>query len=127
MPLADDIVALRERALADLNAAHDYYTNTKIAWVIVRQFIAAGRTFSVRNTANGTITTQADLTDKARSYVAGQLAEATFQQFISVFENYFVDLLRLWLTTYPQSLAAKKIDFKAVLDAVDKDTIVNLV
>ena len=32
MALADDIGALRERALADLNSAHDYYTHTKIAW-----------------------------------------------------------------------------------------------
>ena len=37
MALADDIRALRDRVLADLNAAHDYYTDTKIAWDIVHE------------------------------------------------------------------------------------------
>lgn len=55
--------------------------------------------------------------------MAEQLAEATFQQFIAIFENYFFDLLRLWLMAYPQSLVGKKVDFKAILDAPDKDAI----
>jgi len=82
MALADDIASLRDRVLADLNAAHDYYTDTKIAWDIVRRVIAAGHTFSIRNMSTGTVTTQADLAGKARGYVAEQLAEATFQQFV---------------------------------------------
>ena len=32
MALADDIRALRDRVLADLNAAQDYYTDTQIPW-----------------------------------------------------------------------------------------------
>jgi hypothetical protein len=125
--LADDIRALRDRILADLNAAHDYYTETKIAWDIVRQVIAAGHTFSVRNMTTGTMTTQAELASKARGYVAEQLAEATLQQFISLFENFFFELLRLWLLAYPQSLSGKKLDFQAVLDAPDKDAITSRV
>lgn len=78
MALTDDVRALRDRVLADLNGAHDYYTDTKIAWDIVRNFIAADRTFSIRNITTGTMTTQADLANKARGYVAEQLAEATF-------------------------------------------------
>ncbi len=127
MALADDIRALRDRVLADLNAAHDYYTDTKIAWDIVHRVIAAGHTFSIRNMTTGTVTTQADLAGKARGYVAEQLAEATFQQFISIFESFFVDFLRLWLMVYPQSLSGKKVEFQAVLDAPDKDAITLLV
>lgn len=127
MALADDIRALRDRVLADLNAAHDYYADTKIAWDTVRQVIAAGHTFSIRNMTTGTVTTQADLAGKARGYVAEQLAEATFQQFISIFENYFFDLLRLWLIAYPRNLIGKQVDFKAVLEAPDKDAITLLV
>jgi hypothetical protein len=123
MALADDIRALRDRVLADLNGAHNYYTDTKIAWDIVRRVIAAGHRFSIRNMTTGTVTTQAELASKARGYVAEQLAEATFQQFISIFENFFLDLLRLWLMAYPQSLSGKKVDFQAVLDAPDKDAI----
>jgi len=127
MALADDIQALRDHGLADLNAAHDYYTDTKIAWDIVHRVIAAGHTFSIRNMTTGTMTTQTDLAGKARGYVAEQLAEATFQQFISIFENFFVDLLRLWLIAYPQSLSGKKVDFQTVLDAPDKDAIALMV
>src|SRR5206468_2578675 len=43
------------------------------------------------------------------------------------FENFFFDLLRLWLLAYPQSLAGKQVDFKAVLEAPDKDAIALLV
>lgn len=123
MGLADDITALRARVLADLNAAHDYYTDTKIAWDIVRRAIAAGQTFSVRNMTTGTETTQADLAGRSRGYVAEQLTEATFQQFVTVFENFFFDLLRLWLVAHPKSLGGKKVEFQRVLDAPDKTEI----
>ena len=127
MALADDIRGLRDRVLADLTAAHDYYTDTKTAWDIVRQTISAGRTFSIQNLTTGTVTTQAELAGEARGYVAEQLTEATFQQFITIFENYFFDLLRLWLMAYPKSLGGKKVDFEVVLDAPDKDAITLLV
>jgi hypothetical protein len=127
MPLAADLVGLRDRVLADLNTSYDYITDTKIAWELVGGLIAAGHTFSVRNMTTGTVTTQIELAGKSRGYVAQQLAEATFQQFMSIFENYFFDLLRLWLITYPQNLTGKKVDFKTVLDAPDKDTITLLV
>jgi hypothetical protein len=127
MALPDEIRALRDRVLADLNAAHDYYTDTKIAWRIVHKVVAAGHTFTIRNMTTGTVTTQADLAAKARGYVAEQVTEATFQQFISIFENFFFDLLRLWLMAYPQNLIGKKVDFKAVLDAPDKEAITLLV
>jgi hypothetical protein len=127
MALADDIRALRDRVLADLNAAHDYFMDTKYAWVVVENAIVAGQAFTNRNVTTGTVTTQADLRGKIRGYVAEQLTEATFQQFVSIFENFFFDLLRLWLLAYPQSLAAKQVDFKAVLEAPDKDAITLLV
>jgi hypothetical protein len=125
--LADEIRGLRDRVLADLNAAHDYYTDTKIAWGIVDQFVAAGNTFVIRNTATGTETTQTDLAGKAQGYVTQHLAEATFQQFASIFENFFSDLLRLWLLAFPRSLSAKQVDFKTILDAPDQAALTLLV
>lgn len=123
MALADELESLRDRVLQELNAAHDYYTDTKIAWDIVGRAIADGRTFSIRNMTTGTVTTHVELAGKLRGYVVEQLAEATFQQFISIFENYFFELVRLWLTAYPKNLIGKKVDFKDVLDAPDKDAI----
>src|SRR5258706_7247289 len=127
MALAADIQTLRDRVLADLNAPTDSYTDTKIAWDIARRAIAAGHTFSIQNMTTGTVTTQTELAVKARGYVAEQLAEATFQQFISIFENFFFDILRLWLTSYPQSLGGKQLVFKEVLDAPDRDAVTLLV
>jgi hypothetical protein len=127
MALSDDIRVLRDRSLADLNAAHDYYTDTKIAWDIVQRVIIAGRTFSIRNMTTGSVTTQSDLAGKARGYVVEQLTEATFQQFIAIFENFVFDLLRFWLVAYPQSLGSKKIDFQTVLNSPDKDALTLLV
>ena len=127
MALAEDLRALRDRTLADLNAAHDYYENTKAAWRIVDQFIRAGNAFTTQNAVTRTITTHTALAGKIQGYLAKELAEATFQQFLAVFESFFFDLLRLWLTAYPRSLLGKKVDFKAILDAPDKDAITLLV
>jgi hypothetical protein len=125
--LANDVRILRDRVLSELNNAHDYYTDAKTAWLIVRQAVKAGRKFTTRNLATGTLTTEAELVRKSYAYVTEQLAETTFQQFISLFENFFFDFLRLWLMAYPQSLSAKKVDFKAILDAPDKEAITLLV
>ena len=127
MGLPDDIRAFRDQVLADLAAAHDYYTDTKIAWRIVHKVMASGHTITIRNMTTGTVTTQADLAAKARGYVTEQLTEATFQQFISIFENFYFDLLRLWLTAYPHSLGKKMVDFKTILKLPDKDAITGLV
>ena len=124
MALSDDIRALKGRALANLIAAHDYYEDTKLAWTIVREYIAAGYSVANRNKTTGTITTQADLLVKVPDYVAKQLAEATFQQFISIFESYLFDLLRLWLQAYPQNIQGRKVEIKTVLESPDKDAVI---
>ena len=127
MTLSEEIQAIRDRALSDLNSAHDYYADTKDAWKLVKKVIADGQTFTLSNWVTGTTTTEAELVIKSRGYVSEQLIEATFQQFVTLFESFFFDLLRLWLTAYPQSLGGKKLDFKSVLEAADKDAITQLV
>ena len=127
MALAGDIQMLRDRALHDLDAAHDYYTHTRIAWRIVRKVVESGYSFRVRNRSTGSAITQSEIAARARAYVAEQLAEATFQQFISIFEGFLFDFLRRWLFEYPQNLWGKSIDFKDVWEAADKDSIAGLV
>jgi len=148
MALAAEILVLRDRVLADLNAVLDYYSHTKIAWGIVRQSVLDGNRFVIKGTAEpaigldrpigdgsspvlierstGTETTEAILADKARDYTNIQLPEATFQQFISIFEAFLGDFLRLWLLAYPQHLSksSKKVDFGIILEAQDKDAII---
>ena len=82
---------------------------------------------AIRNMTTGTVTTQTELAAKVRGYVTEQLTEATFQQFVSIFENFYFDILRLWLTAYPHSLGKKMVDFKTILELPDKDAITGLV
>lgn len=84
MTLANDIRALRDRVLGDLDRAHDYYTDTKAAWEIVQDVVADGRRFTVTSAVTGTTTTESGLVVKSAGYVDEQLAEATFQQFLSM-------------------------------------------
>jgi len=48
MALVDDIRAMQSRALADLDASHDYYAETKVAWNIVGKVVEAGNSTTVR-------------------------------------------------------------------------------
>jgi hypothetical protein len=54
------------------------------------------------------------------------LAEATFQQFIAIFESFLFDLLRVWLTAYPQNLFGRKLDVRVVVEASDKDSVLRV-
>jgi hypothetical protein len=127
MSLADDIRALRLRVLTELAAAHDYYEDSKIAWDIVKRHVATGNKFTNQSQVTGTITNERELVDKAKIYVTQQLAEATFQLFVAIFENFFFELLRLWLTAYPRHLLGKQVAFRDVLDAPDKEAITEMV
>ncbi len=126
MPLADDIRGLKDRVLADLRDAHDYFADSTLAWATVQKDIAAGAAIANHNVVTGTVTTPVELLNKSRRYITEYLAESTFQQFITIFENFLFAFLRLWLQAYPQSLKKKQIDFEGVLDAPDKDAIILL-
>lgn len=127
MALADQIRALRDHTLASLDAAHDYYADSRVAWKIVEEAVTGGATFTNRNPTTGTATTEAELVSKARDYLARQLPEATFQQFVSIFEAFLFDFLRLWLSAYPQGLFRRMIDFESVWGAADKEAITRMV
>ena len=47
MPLAKELVAHRDRVLADLTEDHDDFVRTKTVWRIVQQHINAGETRSI--------------------------------------------------------------------------------
>jgi hypothetical protein len=58
------------------------------------------------------------------------LAESVFQHFVSLFEDFVFELLRLWLTAFPAGIPnkdKKPIDLALVIDAADKDAILGFV
>ncbi len=127
MALSGDIRTLRNRILADLNAAHDYHEDSKAAWSIVAKAIVAGEKLSIQNVMTGTVTTEAGLAAKAQVYIVEHLSEGTFQQFLSIFEGFLHDFLAMWLTAFPGSLGGKTVSFKVVLEAPDKAAVVQSV
>ncbi len=127
MALADDIEALRQRTLLALDASHDYYTFTKRAWRLMRQVVREGREFSFWNPATGTRLDQQGLVRRGRIYVADNLIVSTFQQFVSLLEEFFFGLLRCWLTAFPGSLLKKQVELSFVLNAPDKAAVLSMV
>src|ERR1700730_16240259 len=96
MPLAVDIATLRDQILRDLAAAHDYYTNTKEAWQVVQLYVASGQTVEFLNVHTGNKFPDADLPAQVLFYVTEYLAAATFQQFVSLLEEFVLGLFGLW-------------------------------
>ncbi len=117
MTLAEKIVSLRQRTLTELRDAHDYYANTKAAWEYIVDDINAGGGLTIRNDLTGSNTGSAELAKKADGYVKVELAEATFQQFIAIFESFLFDFLRIWLAAYPQNLFGRKVDFRDIYES----------
>jgi hypothetical protein len=124
MVLADDIQALTTRTLSALEASHDYYTYTKRVWRLLQQIVKEGRKFAFRNLTTGTRVDEQVLLGRAQLYVTDYLVASTFQHFLSLFEDFFFELLRCWLVTYPASLSKKQVEMSAILKAPDKSAIV---
>jgi len=112
MSLSDALAQLRDDTLAALDETHDYYVYTKIAWRLVQQLIERhGHKIAIENHATHTKVTEIDLLALAQRYVTRNLASATFQDFVSTFESFYCDMLRLWLTRNPNKLKKKQIEF----------------
>ena len=91
MILSEEIQSLRERTLLDLNSAHDYYHESKVAWGLFRKNTLNKRQVRIRNPVTNTVTTHAQIAVRSIKYIAENLAEVAFQRIISVFENFFFD------------------------------------
>src|SRR5208283_2381144 len=80
--------------------------------------------FTFRNLTTGTRVDEQVLLGRAQLYVTDYLMSSTFQHFVSLFEDFFFELLRSWLAAYPASLSKKQVEISAVLKAPDKSAIV---
>ena len=124
MALADDIRNLASRTVSALDASHDYYTYTKRVWRLLSQIVKEGRKFTFRNLTTGTRVDEQVLLGRAQLYISDYLMSSTFQHFVSLFEDFFFELLRYWLAAYPGSLSRKQVEFGVILRAPDKATLV---
>jgi hypothetical protein len=126
MPLRDDLEAVRDRTLTVLADTHDYFTYTKGAWRTLQLAVQRdGLTFSLQNIATKSTVSEKDLLARAQRYVAEELASATLQQFVSTFENFLFEVLRLWLLAHPKSLSSRQLSGRDILGLPDKAAIVD--
>lgn len=126
MPLKDEIESARDGSLAALDSVHDYFTYSKRSWRILQAAVKRdGWAFTLRNRATNSTLTESDLLARAQQFVSADLTSATLQQFVSIFENFMSDALRLWLREYPKKLAARELKGEQILDLPDKAAIVD--
>jgi hypothetical protein len=126
MALADDIRAVHDRTRTELIAAHDYFADSKQAWQFLDDAIGTGYTFSTTNPVTGTTTTPAELVGRIPKYVTRELTEATFNNFLSIFEAFFTDFVRAWLRAYPQNLlATEPVPVDVILESQDKAAMID--
>jgi hypothetical protein len=124
--LRDEIERTRDRAIAALNEAHDYFAFTAGAWrTLERAVFRGGLKFSLRNRSTKTTVGERSLMSRARRYVEVDLSSATLQQFVSIFENFLSGVLRLWLLAHPKALSARQLSGKDILGLPDKAAIVD--
>lgn len=123
----EEIRLLKERMRKELYSAHDFHWHSKTALEMIRKTIKKGHAVKIKNAETGTEIADEELFTRVGDYIRVQLPEATFQQFISIFEAFFADFLRLWLSAYPGSLGGKQVKFETIMEASDKDAIIQAV
>jgi hypothetical protein len=124
MPAADDIRSLAERANRDLDAVHDFFEHSKVVWLFFPESVNAGYKLTFTNPATGTTADQDAMLRLAPHYTSQYLAFFTFRQFVSIFEAFLFDLLRLVLLHNPWQLGRKELRLADVLAARDRDEII---
>lgn len=126
MPLCDDIQRARDNAIAALNDAHDYFTYTKDAWRTLQQDVQReGRTLKWENTSTKSSITETDVLARAQRYVEVELASSSLQQFVSIFENFFFDIARAWILTFPERVSNRQLSGKVIFRLADKAAMVD--
>ena len=126
MALADEIRAARDRALRLLADAHNYFAYTEQSWLALHFTVQQdGYRFTLQNPATGSSVTEAEFLVRAQRYVDNELAAATLQQFVAIFENYLLDVLRLWLRAHPAAVSGRELKGEQILALPDKAAIVD--
>jgi hypothetical protein len=123
MALGDDILHLRDTIRTDLDAVHDYFAHSWAAWQIVGARAAQDAQLRVYNKVTGNTASGADLVGLIPRYVNDYLAVATFQQTISLFEDFFFGLIRLWLLKYPHRIFRNTLPVSVLYDVSTLDAV----
>ncbi len=127
MTLRAEILLLREQAVTALNQSHDYFTYTTAAWRSIQQDVQRnGRTILWNNPNTNSSVTEKDILGLAQRFVEVELAASTLQQFVSVFENFLSDTVRLWLLAFPERISGRQLTGRDIFGMPDKASMIEL-
>src|SRR4051794_30808590 len=107
MPLVDEIRHLSAQVLERLDAAREYYVHTRQAWRLVLQLAHKGHPVGIVDLPTKRALPAEDLGARAQWYATIRLAESVFRDLSGCLEDWFVGLIRAWLTEYPEDLDLK--------------------
>jgi hypothetical protein len=120
--LSTELFIARDRAVARLSELHDDYFHTNQLWLKLLADQRHGQSFEADNVKTGVITaSQSEWVGRARASQQ-RLRIRTFKDLTNQFEMFLGDLLRIWLTQYPESVQAKSITLATLLSASDLAT-----
>lgn len=125
MSIADDIRALADRAMRDLDAVHDFFEHSRLVWRSFKTFVDQGYKISSQNLATGTIIDQDGLLRLAPDYAKKYLAGFTFRQFVAIFEVFLFDFLHRILLHNPWQFARRQLDLEVVLRARHREEVIS--
>jgi hypothetical protein len=112
-----------QSSLAAFDASHDYFAHSQFVWMAARRTLQGGQPLVLTNPVTGTTVTGPELLSLSQTYVSANLLSATFQEFVTLFEDFFFDLLGLWLTAFPASLGNRQLGFGTVLSAPNLEAV----
>ncbi len=119
MTLSLEIQQLRDSHLEELDHCLRYVRDTEYAWLILQQLATQRKAISIRDQPTKQPRNLSELVARAEHYTTVYLAESALERIVAIFEDFFFELLRLWLLEHPRSLEKKQLEFSTVLDATD--------
>jgi hypothetical protein len=123
MPSHDDIVPLADRTCRELDAVYDFFEHSRFVWRSFKVLVDSGHAVTFQSLATGSTIDQNGLLRMEPDYAKYYLATFTFRQFVSIFEVFLFDLLRLVLLQNPWQLGKKQLEFSLVLNSRDREEI----
>jgi hypothetical protein len=115
MPAIDELQRLIARTNRDFDDWSDFFEHSKAVWRGFQFWVIAGHRLTSENTATGKKFTEADLVGLSQYYITENLAPIALQRFISVFEIFVFDFLRILLVQNPGQLSAKQLTLADLL------------
>src|SRR5271165_4401124 len=132
MGLKLELQRLRLQCLAEFDSLDEFVQHTRAVWDAfgLTEKHPKDSGLSFRNTRTGQAKTIAEICDLyEKKYERNYLLALTFQQIVSLFENFFFDFLRLLLLDDPQHRLskAKKLDVELILSVHDYPSILEII